>query len=386
LKIVIQLILVTLLFSCNHQYGNTVNQAITHEKIEFSSKLTPYKLHDVFQNIKSIPLETNEKSFITSIEKIRVFNEEFYILDAITNNLYVFNKNGKFMHKIGSIGSGPNEFQNIVDFEIDYLENSVVALDIDKRALLYFKPDGEYITTVSLPFQAYRFSILNNHIALYTGYYNDDFVNLVIVDKNMNIIKKLFPYPQEGVDLMKFSFTGHITNNGEQFIYSDALSSNIHKLDIDGVETNNYEINFVSNTLLENDIYKHDDFFEKIKRGQLNYLRKDFEVTSNNIVFEYNEATFGQNKIVKKLRTGFYLKKENELLTYKNFPTSTVLELISGPKGLINQTDFISIIEHDKFKNYIERQGILDEEYLQYYSQSKSSEELNPILFIYSLK
>ena len=156
----IQILLFTsffsLFFSCsNNSYRKIENEEnvlftiyldnlLKNEDILFFSSL--------FNGIKTITLETNENCMIGRINKIRVFNKFIYILDSqVSKSLLVFNTEGHFIMKIGTIGIGPGEFVEPSDFTIDTEKNIIYILDgyaqqINKYKIL----TGDFINSIKL--------------------------------------------------------------------------------------------------------------------------------------------------------------------------------------------------------------------------------------------
>ena len=106
----------------------------------------------LFKGIKLIPLETNESCLIGSITKITVFEQFIFVMDhVVAKSLYVFDKEGRFIRKIGSVGSGPGEYVEIRDFTIDRVNKTVYLYDGRlQRINIYDLATGKFIRYVSL--------------------------------------------------------------------------------------------------------------------------------------------------------------------------------------------------------------------------------------------
>jgi hypothetical protein len=63
---------------------------------------------------------------------------------GIGNNIFKFDKSGRFITSFGPIGQGPGEFQYPYHFEIDNQDNIVVS-DQSKNKLIFFNKDGSLI-------------------------------------------------------------------------------------------------------------------------------------------------------------------------------------------------------------------------------------------------
>ena len=86
----------------------------------------------VFKNVRTIILETSRNCLIGATTELQIFDSCIYLLDArVAKGLFVFDMEGRFIRKIGSLGNGPGEYAVIKDFTLD-TENGVIYL-LDQR-------------------------------------------------------------------------------------------------------------------------------------------------------------------------------------------------------------------------------------------------------------
>ena len=105
--------------------------------------------------ITVIPLETNENSLLREHPQgIKVHKGLIYINNQ-RQELYVFDKNGKFIRQIGSRGQGPGEFVEVSDF-IFTQDGTIELLDLNK--IESYSLEGKHIRTVK------RFDFLETDI------------------------------------------------------------------------------------------------------------------------------------------------------------------------------------------------------------------------------
>ena len=106
----------------------------------------------LYKGIKTILLETNESCLIGAIDKMRVFDNYIFIMDCfIAKSLYVFDKEGRFIRKIGNNGQGPGEYVQLSDFTIDKENKIVYVLDSHLSQInKYDITTGKFIHTVKL--------------------------------------------------------------------------------------------------------------------------------------------------------------------------------------------------------------------------------------------
>ena len=85
---------------------------------------TSLKLSDLgATDIQYIPLETNEQSVISRINKIIIGKN--YLLTQSFANINMFRYDGSFVTKIGTAGRGPNEFTIAHDVDINLKDGSI---------------------------------------------------------------------------------------------------------------------------------------------------------------------------------------------------------------------------------------------------------------------
>lgn len=128
----------------------------------------PYKLSDVMNEFQLIPLETNDSCLIGECTKISIVNDLIYVLDAKSNQLLCFDKQGRYIKKIGEIGRGPNEYLLLDDY--CFLKNgNVMVLDTYPNKLIEYNAQGGVETIQKLPFCADALECLNDSVLIFNG-------------------------------------------------------------------------------------------------------------------------------------------------------------------------------------------------------------------------
>ena len=109
---------------------------------------TGFLFSTLYKSVKLIPLETNKSCLIGSIRQMQVIDNYILIMDP-PNSLYVFDREGRFIRKIGSVGQGPGEYISIADFTIDR-ENKTVYIQDGRlaRILKYDLATGKFIQSI----------------------------------------------------------------------------------------------------------------------------------------------------------------------------------------------------------------------------------------------
>ena len=109
-------------------------------------------LSDYFKDVRAIKLEDNEKALIGTISKLIVFDEHLFVLDkSVSKSLFVFNKEGLFIRKFGSVGGGPEEYIKLSDFTIDTDKKIFYLLDPHTQKInSYDIASGKFINSVRI--------------------------------------------------------------------------------------------------------------------------------------------------------------------------------------------------------------------------------------------
>ena len=109
---------------------------------------------------------------IGNINTIQVFDGYIYILDSSkAKSLFVFDLEGRFIRKIGSLGNGPGEYLGLNDFTLD-TDNGIIYIGDIKNRVHKYNFDGTLINTITIQapssniafIQFYNGSLYTSHI------------------------------------------------------------------------------------------------------------------------------------------------------------------------------------------------------------------------------
>ena len=111
-KYIYLVVLLLAFISCNkRKQGNESPPKILNEIFvadSLQNETTEFLLSDVVSDIEIIPLETTEQSAFKFLTNLQVGANDIFINSRIA--VLRFDINGKFLHKIGSKGEGPQDF------------------------------------------------------------------------------------------------------------------------------------------------------------------------------------------------------------------------------------------------------------------------------------
>ena len=175
-------LLAMLLFNCGRkESANEKNNVQTLDIFsESTQKLT-------FQSIRMVPLETGEDILIGGRSKLKVHNDEFYVLDKENHDCVLrFNSEGKFLNKIGKHGKGPREYRRADDFSIhgdtiDFLDGGT------QTTITGYRKNGDFLYSKTFDVYARSFEKTENGYAIYSSYNSQSPFRLKTTDENGNI-------------------------------------------------------------------------------------------------------------------------------------------------------------------------------------------------------
>ena len=124
-------------------------------------------LSEIATDIEYIPLETTDNSLISRINTLKVRGNYIYV--GTLDNVLCFDKSGKYLFKLDKKGRGPEEYEFLLDFDVD-ANNTILAVPSQKDILLYKQTDKGFIfiNRLNLPIspQIINFTGKSNNILL----------------------------------------------------------------------------------------------------------------------------------------------------------------------------------------------------------------------------
>jgi hypothetical protein len=145
-------IIIVAVYGCKEQRHQIISASHTIDLDSVKPEDT-IKLSTFFKRINTIILEDNDYAIIGQISAIQVFDDYIFVLDRLSaKKLFIFDKAGKYLRQIGSLGQGPGEYYSVNDFCIDVKNKEIYLLDdYGRRIHKYNFETGKYIKSIRLP-------------------------------------------------------------------------------------------------------------------------------------------------------------------------------------------------------------------------------------------
>ena len=207
--------------------------------------------------IEYIPLETSDSVLIGNIKRLYVWNGHYYIWDGMSDVVFCFDENGRFLHKLDKKGGGPSEYYRISDMFLDTRSGNICIYSDMSQAVFVYTAQGNFIRKISLPIVMSTIAMENDKIFLYAGrmpnnvYFKDSYPEQYrfLSWSNDTIFNQqlAFTFHEEflRVSVSPMNFT--ISNDG--ILLTEHLDPTVYHIDSLGVLTPRYKIKFLSNTL-----------------------------------------------------------------------------------------------------------------------------------------
>jgi len=384
MKIIINVLccifIISIISGCSEKKMETTTEII---KIDYKNEISSDSslTTNYFKNRRLIKLETNDESLISTINRLIVFENNYFIFDENTQSIYKFNKVGKYISKIHRIGHGPGEYVNIIDFTIDIKKKQIIVLSNKPNALIYFDLDFNFLKQIKNKKAEYYKYISIDQSSIYLTNLLDN-GNYVSINSGSNHSEFL---PIENFIKKKRSYSLHPNIIKSDYTYFFKVYDNIVYELIDNSVLPKYQIEFGDNTIKKSFIEENElrTIIQTCFEKKLIYRITDFRECNNYLTFGMGTG----HKIV------IYSKKEkiSELFSHFYDPeTGLYLSKIIGYDGpgdkmmfIVRARSFIGSVLHNKNADKLKQ----NKTYTQYKEiANKLTPTDNPILMIYSLK
>lgn len=271
-SIVANVLLLAVLFltSCAETTTNNVEPSHTLNMVSDLMKLRSYgykcpSFSDIITEIEFVPLESQKECMLTSIEKIKIDGDKIFIFNEGANlGVFVFDISGKYLNKIGDMGSSKQEYIYIEDMTIDTENKLVLLLGMDEVKIYDY--DGKYIKTVQLN-QSSRFRRIESN--QYGYWFASPHMGLDHLlhqyDKDFNPIKDYFKISTE-MTLTAPTFNNPIQCDGNQVCYFDDFESKYGLIEFgDTISVGTYKFHTgKEKTFAKHQKYKESLFYDEM--------------------------------------------------------------------------------------------------------------------------
>ncbi len=398
MKYLVTTLIITLLLACgNHtKYKLIENDNLHVIDLNNATHLNNLNLSKLFKNVTPIILETTEESLIGHISKVLVTPNHIIILDnIISNSIFVFDKNGYFLHKLGHLGTGPGEYASISDFCFDML-NTVYVMDFQSQKINQYELNtGAFIKSIKLSRErgmSWFIDITDNGLYSNFGFFNNEKKGGILNQRNEKtgeIIDSWF-----NVDKYSFNIDFISNNNKSPFLCNNGKSFKFKTFFMDSImvfEDNRIMpfLTFTSEYQLESKDLKGIDFNGEDYFTKLSMKNKIYDMFT---YIEHKDLIIMQFFLGIDARTIIYNQKEKKATSINFFIDDIIYK---QKESRFSFPNFLTFDEKGtyawlNYDNINELKGDLEKGYLSSKFESNGikslNEESNPILLYYEFK
>jgi hypothetical protein len=286
----INFILIVCLLGCGTSYKNESSSLIIVDvtsECQHAGLITPRVL---LTDVDYIKLRSPEIFFLTEAKKILELDNKLLILDKNKKVVVAYDPEGNYIGQVGKKGLGPDEYQSIFDFDVDTKTNTIVVFSSADQSILIFDNNLNFQKKLKVNTFASQMSILESgNIAFYT-YPDRGGENILIYNIDGKFLGKKMDFPKGNFTPM--DFTGFISGNH----YTYPLSSTIMRIEENKTfDSELYEIKFL-NMREDEAKFEHNDFLERKMRENHNILSKFTIGRDTNELLFYYEYNNGVDK------------------------------------------------------------------------------------------
>lgn len=107
-------------------------------------------LADKVESVELVRLELTDKSMLSRITDVLEYDDKYIVSSTSEQPICVFDKQGKFLYNIDSVGRANNEYLVIDRIMLDEKQEQLIVYDVMGCKLLYYTMSGEFVKAESL--------------------------------------------------------------------------------------------------------------------------------------------------------------------------------------------------------------------------------------------
>lgn len=181
--------------------------------------------------VEYVPLASDSAALLAGIDRVVFQDDIFYVLDKGGKQVVLFDRQGKHLKTIHKVGSGPGEYTELGDMDVDRSGN-VYLSDLNTHSILVYRTGNENdVETIRIGEPFLDFAVTDSHIYIGSIYRDGALkVNLAAWDRKENHLEVLKENTRpEGNDL-PFMASHYLYRSGERLFYYERFLDSIYLL------------------------------------------------------------------------------------------------------------------------------------------------------------
>lgn len=180
-------VIICTLNACQNKQSSIIKQNAPTYSFSIDTETTPFDLSTISDLDTIIPLETKDECLIGAIGNVFLTDSSIVVWDKNEGNIFVFDKTGKYVRKIGNKGGSPNEYISIGDVQMN--KDTICILDVAARKIMKYDIAGKLISSSKSNYYMYTFFPVEDGCWGINMHQNENHYNLILLDQNLQKIK-----------------------------------------------------------------------------------------------------------------------------------------------------------------------------------------------------
>lgn len=221
----------------NSSSGIVINDEFINIAYKGKDRSRIVKATDIFENIHYVPLETNDSSLLGNFPK-NIINKNNYIYVYDTKisgqEIYLYNKDGGFLHHIGRKGQGPEEYLGGMHIAVSN-QGVVSVLDRMNAAVINYTSENNFYSRIKLDSSSmYDGIFLTDSLLLVKNWYDSPGYKFHVVNVHSKKVVNAF-YPMAN-RMYRIGFPEMMTKYDGKVLLSEFQSNEILELTKDSAK------------------------------------------------------------------------------------------------------------------------------------------------------
>lgn len=346
---------------------------------------------DLIADISVVRLESSWKNVIGKVDQLLFADDKIIVFDRYkAKAVFVFDKEGKFLNRIGMLGHGPQEYVEPSYIALVPEKNQVAVFDLSPKKVKIYNLDGKFVRSEDVPIYLFSAEYLTDQVKVgatigrrYLGEPEWGKASLFIFNKNWEVTSTGFQDPFQ--EALTYTSTNNLKKFGDRVYYTPAYEDRIYRVYPDSIQLL-YQLDFGDRALPVPGKYQqgNDKQFGTLIR-QCNTFDGIFADFKNWTTFKIGDGYRGHILFYSKAKDSTYYLND-----YRDNPLDNYLHLADY---YCNDSCLVASID----ATIITSMNPSMQAGLKYRQQNQQTEQIieqlssvnennNPVLFFFTLK
>lgn len=309
---------------------NKTDEILTIDLEQIANSEGDVKLSDIVKSISYIPLETNQECFFNPSQTLFRGNW-IYVNDRNNGKVFLFDKTGKFIRQIGSIGKGPGQHPGCYTMSATPTGDKVFMLSKKTNWVYCYTIEGDFEFSYRVGYPTWKFATIENDQQIFLspfGFPSKDSAKFLyyLQDPDGKVQRKY--YSSQIVPISGEFNLGRFYANEKQILTHQPFNDTVFEVSQEGEFSPKYHLNFGNNRFPDEVWYDKD-----------NYRKNQFDYFNWLSLVEVNDKVFVRFYSQREYKIGILSLKDGQSTGLKSVKGLLENNLDGGPDFWPSHTD-----------------------------------------------